>query len=115
MRLVWLALKGARLQLENRFRWIDAVANLGFMINRDYVGKVYVPYLTANVSERKSDKPIHFLRYQNQVYPSSQRASKGEQSQSIELARIDSVYFLTVETFDTPSCFGRFSMGERYF
>jgi len=99
----WQALKGARLQLENRFRLIDAVANLGFMINCDYVGKVYIPQLPTNISDRKSNKPIRFLRYENSVSPNSKNASKEKQSQIVELTRIDSVYLLKVEAFDTPS------------
>ena len=98
--LIFLGIKGAKRQLEQRFHLIDVVAELGFNITCHYSGKVYVPYLPSNITERKVENPIHFIRRQSPTSGSLSHSSKVKKPQIMELRPIDSYYLFKIESLD---------------
>ena len=79
---------------------IDAVIDLGFNVTCHYTGKVYIPYLPSNITGRKLEKPIRFMRRQPSTIVSLTSSAKGRQRQIMELVQVHSSYLFKVETFD---------------
>ena len=92
--MMHIGCKEGRMQIEKRFKLVDAVLNLGYLLNARYIGRICVPFIPVNDMENRRVNELQLLRYEN-------LASVEEGGLHVKLSKQRVPYLLLLETPST--------------